>query len=94
MKTWRLQLAMADGSPVTRKAALLRYLACWIGPVLAILAYALLRKADWGAQATWLIAFNFLWAFVDPQRQFLHDRIAGTRLVQSPAAPSPARATA
>jgi uncharacterized RDD family membrane protein YckC len=92
MKTWRLQLVMTDGSPVTRKAALLRYLACWIGPTLAILAYALLRNAGWGAQATWLIAFNFLWVFVDPQRQYLHDRIAGTRLVY--VEPAPARAPA
>ena len=23
---------------------------------------------------------NFLWAIVDPARQFLHDRIAGTRV--------------
>ncbi len=94
MKTWRLQLAMADGRPVTRKAALLRYLSCWIGPVLAILAYAALRTFGLGAQATWLLAFNFLWSLVDPERQFLHDRIAGTRVVESPTTPSPARAPA
>ncbi len=93
MKTWRLQLAMADGAPVTRKAALLRFLAAWIGPVLAIIAYALLRTAGLGAQAVWLVAFNFLWSFVDPERQFLHDRIAGTRIVQAPAPASPARAS-
>lgn len=94
MKTWRLQLTMADGSPVTRQAALLRYLACWIGPVLAILAYAFLRNVGLGAQATWLIAFNFLWAFIDRERQFLHDRVAGTRIVDSPPASSAARAPA
>jgi uncharacterized RDD family membrane protein YckC len=26
---------------------------------------------------------GFLWALVDPERQFLHDRLAGTRLVDS-----------
>lgn len=26
---------------------------------------------------------GFLWALVDPERQFLHDRLAGTRLVAS-----------
>lgn len=88
MKTWRLQLTMADGSPVTRKSALLRFLATWIGPVLAVLAYALLRNFGWGVQATWLLAFNFLWTFIDPDRQFLHDRIAGTRLVPSPPPPT------
>jgi len=32
----------------------------------------------------WLVVagFNFLWAAVDPDRQFLHDRIAGTRIVR------------
>lgn len=94
MKTWRLQFAMADGSPVSRKTALLRFLATWIGPVLAILAFALLRPAGLGAQAVWLVAFNFLWAFVDPQRQFLHDRIAGTRIVQAPSPTVSARAPA
>ena len=28
------------------------------------------------------LALNYLAAFVDPERQFLHDRIAGTRIVQ------------
>ena len=26
---------------------------------------------------------GFLWALIDPQRQFLHDRLAGTRIVRS-----------
>lgn len=29
-----------------------------------------------------LFGAGFLWAFVDPERQFLHDRLAGTRLVK------------
>jgi uncharacterized RDD family membrane protein YckC len=81
MKTWRLRLTLADGQPVPPKAALLRYLAAWIGPVLAIAAYAGLARLGLGAHAAWFVAFNFLWAFVDRERQFLHDRIAGTRLV-------------
>ncbi|MEO6565077.1 MAG: RDD family protein [Casimicrobiaceae bacterium] len=87
MKTWRLRLLMADGRPVTRKAAMLRFLATWIGPALAVTAYALLRPWGLGAQAVWLLAFNFLWTYVDREQQFLHDRIAGTRLVQD--APHP-----
>lgn len=83
MKTWRLGLALPDGAPVSVRTALARYLATWIGPALAVGAYAALRPAGLGAHAAWLVAFNFLWAFVDPGRQFLHDRIAGTRLVQS-----------
>ena len=42
MKTWKLRLVRGDGSVVTPKAALLRYLATWIGPALAVGAYAVL----------------------------------------------------
>ena len=30
------------------------------------------------------LGLGFLWAFVDRERQFLHDRLAGTRLVEAP----------
>lgn len=81
MKTWKLRLARADGGTVAPRLALLRYLAAWIGPALAVAAYAVLARYGWGAHAAWLVALNFLWAFVDPDRQFLHDRIAGTRII-------------
>ncbi|MCC6193652.1 MAG: RDD family protein [Burkholderiales bacterium] len=81
MKTWRLALARRDGGAVTPRSALARYLACWIGPGLALGAYAVLSLYGYGAHAAWLVAFNFLWAFVDRERQFLHDRVAGTRIV-------------
>jgi len=82
MKTWRLRLVLASGQSLPAKAALLRYLATWIGPALALAVYAVLHRYGYGAHALWLIAFNFLWAFVDPERQFLHDRIAGSRIVR------------
>ncbi len=82
MKTWRLTLVVAGGAPVPVRTALARYLATWVGPALAVGAYAALRPSGLGAHAAWLVAFNFLWAFVDPGRAFLHDRLAGTRLVQ------------
>ena len=72
---------MAPGALVAPRLALLRYLAAWIGPALAVAAYAALARYGWGAHAAWLVALNFLWALVDPDRQFLHDRIAGTRIV-------------
>ena len=80
MKTWKLRLVRADGGMVAPKTALLRYLATWIGPALAVAAYAALSRAGWGAHAAWLVAFNFLWALVDRDRLFLHDRVAGTRI--------------
>jgi uncharacterized RDD family membrane protein YckC len=84
MKTWHLGLATGAGGPVTLGRAAVRYLACWTGPALAVAAYLALHPFGLGAHATWLVAFNFLWAFVDPDRQFLHDRMAGTRIVTTP----------
>jgi uncharacterized RDD family membrane protein YckC len=87
MKTWRLALRRREGTTVATRTALLRYLACWIGPALALAAYAALAPHGLGAHALWLLALNFLWALVDPERQFLHDRLAGTRIVIAPGAP-------
>ena len=82
MKTWRLQLVNKDGSALSAKRALIRCLLAWLWflPGLA-LAWAL------GAR-TWMLVFIpaanvVLWSltiYLDPQRQFLHDRAAGTRL--------------
>jgi uncharacterized RDD family membrane protein YckC len=30
-----------------------------------------------------LLGVGFLWALVDPERQFLHDRLGGTRIVST-----------
>jgi uncharacterized RDD family membrane protein YckC len=81
MKTWRLGLRRTDGTVVRRKTAAKRFLACWVGPALALAAYLLLRGGAYAAHGAWLVGFNFLWALVDPDRQFLHDRISGTRIV-------------
>lgn len=83
MKTWRLALVTTQGAPLSRRTALVRYLAAWIGPTLAIAAYALLAPRGLGALAWPIVALNWLAALVDPERQFLHDRIAGTRLVDT-----------
>jgi uncharacterized RDD family membrane protein YckC len=84
MKTWRLTLVTTTGAPLSRRTALVRYIAAWIGPALAVVAYALLSPLALAALAWPIVALNWLAAIVDPQRQFLHDRIAGTRLVDSP----------
>ena len=81
MQTWKLGIVRADGAPVPRRAAMLRYAAFWIGPVLAFAAYAALESTGHAKQALWLLALNYAWALVDADRQFLHDRIAGTRIV-------------
>ncbi len=83
MKTWRIRLVAGNGGDPTTLRAIARYFLSllWIVPGLA-LARAI------GAQGWMLVVIPLanmvLWAlaiYADPQRQFLHDRIAGTRLV-------------
>jgi uncharacterized RDD family membrane protein YckC len=81
MKTWRLALVAESGERVSRSRALLRYLACLIGPALAIAAFAVLQRTGNGRWALVLLAVNYVWSLVEADRRFLQDRIAGTRLV-------------
>jgi len=81
MKTWRLSLVRRDGGTVDTRTAIVRYLALWIAPLTALVAYEALKPSGLGNHALWLIGLNYVWALVDPDRQFLHDRIAGTRII-------------
>jgi len=80
-KTWRLALRDGRDAPPTPARAFVRYLACWIGPALALALHVALRPYGLGAHAAWVVLLNWLWAFVDHDRRFLHDRVAGTRIV-------------
>lgn len=84
-KTWQLRLlpALDDLIAPTTKQAVIRYLATWIGPALGLLIYVIIGSAT---GPLWIFAMfaNFFWAFVDRERQFLHDRIAKTRVVYVP----------
>jgi uncharacterized RDD family membrane protein YckC len=81
MKTWRLALVDVGGRSLSTRDAWLRYAVLWIGPALAVVTYAVLAPHGFGALA-WPVAFlNWLAALVDPDRQFLHDRLAGTRVI-------------
>jgi uncharacterized RDD family membrane protein YckC len=83
-KTWSVALVDGQGCPLSPARALARYAACWIGPALALVAYLALRPHGLGAHAAWLVLLNWLWALVDRDRRFLHDRIAGTRIIALP----------
>lgn len=61
MKTWRLRLVGANGSRISLRQAVVRYICAW--PSLA------------------LGGIGILYAPFDRDRQFLHDRLAGTKLV-------------
>jgi len=68
------------------KAALVRYVLAWgwILPALAVSYFAQLSHKQTGiAIALGIIAWA-LTAFLDKDRQFLHDKLAGTRLISLP----------
>ncbi|MES3026205.1 MAG: RDD family protein [Pseudomonadota bacterium] len=85
MKTWRIKLVKPGCARVPPRVALGRFLlACgWFLPA-AILIYAL--KLTGKAEVFALFAINLaawaMTAFLDTDRQFLHDKLMGTRLIQ------------
>lgn len=64
MKTWKLQVVNANGSPLRPMQAVLRYLAAWP----SILFFGV----------------GIFWAVFDRDKQFLHDRIAGSCIIAIP----------
>lgn len=90
MKTWRIRLVTSDGKPVGAKRAIARFLLAWLWILPGLAAAWLLGVKNW--MLVLIPAANFLlWmlaVYLDPQRQFLHDRIAGTRIVNVPEVPA------
>ena len=78
MKTWDLTIRTAAGGSLESRDAIKRYLAAWIGPASGLVAYATLGR--WGLLAGLI---NYYWAWLDPGSRFLHDRIAGTRIIRA-----------
>lgn len=90
MKTWKFKLFPAAGGGLTLGRAWARYALAWIGPVAGVLVYKGVADVigagpHFSGTAFWaslpFFLFNWLWAWVDRERQFLHDRLAGTRLL-------------
>ena len=89
MKTWRLRLTADGRGRVPLRTAVLRYLLAWgwfLPALLVCAAFGLKGKLEVSAVIAAGIAAWGLTAFLDKDRQFLHDRLAGTRLVQLPKA--------
>ena len=90
MKTWHIRVLTAAGVPLSPLRALLRYQLAWLWflPALALAHGSGLRTG--GAIAGTLLAGVLAYAGIArlmPQRQFLHDIIAGTRLAHWQPAP-------
>ncbi|WP_323121625.1 RDD family protein [Burkholderia alba] len=86
MKTWRLRIEAADGAPLSAARALVRYLLGWLWFLPPLALHPLL-----GFSVPYTLALTAVWflmwacaARLHPTRQFLHDRLAGTRIVSAP----------
>ncbi|TDV32751.1 putative RDD family membrane protein YckC [Paraburkholderia caballeronis] len=86
MKTWRLRVVGPRGSPPSIGRATLRYVAAWLWFLPPLALHPLLNlplPQTLAATAVWFA----LWAAsasLGRERQFPHDRIAGTRVVVVP----------
>ena len=87
MQTWRIRVEAADGKPPRWPQAALRFLLAWLWLPPAAAVGHLLGLAKEGSMGPFfgvlglgLLAWVLL-AWLDPHRQFLHDRLARTRLV-------------
>lgn len=86
MKTWRIKLVQPGYARVPFRIAAIRYLLSWgwFLPALAVCWALGLQKGQIAAAlAVGVVAWG-LTAFFDKDRQFLHDKLAGTRLVSLP----------
>ncbi|HLR12207.1 MAG TPA: RDD family protein [Burkholderiaceae bacterium] len=87
MKTWHIRLVAADGQPLRWSQLLLRYVLVWPLPLAgAALVFGLAHLTGYASTDMFIVFAPFLLfipTWLDPQKQFLHDRIAGTRLVDT-----------
>lgn len=85
MKTWHIQVVDKHGYPLTRVRAFARYALCWVWllPPLALTAPFQLPMTE---VAVLTLGWIVIWALLSrfhPERQFLHDVLAGTRLINT-----------
>lgn len=84
MKTWHVRVVRADGRPLGWLNALARYVLSWLWFLPALGIAATLKVHSSGDYTLALLAGVIGYAALTrllPDRQFLHDRLCGTRLV-------------
>lgn len=87
MKAWKLRVVRRDGAPVDMPRAVARYVLAGLAFGSAAIAAIILWRhprsiAAWSAIGP--LALDLLWSLVDRDRQFLHDRLVGTRIIFAP----------
>jgi uncharacterized RDD family membrane protein YckC len=84
MRAWHLRLIASDGHGVSQGRAMVRYLACWIWFVPALLGARLAGMHSafqiFATLAVGVIVYALL-ALLRPDRQYWHDALCGTRMV-------------
>lgn len=84
MQTWHIKLVAADGGSVSQKRALGRYAACcvaWFLPATLVASLAhLTPMQSLLASAAGIVLYALL-TLAEPTKQFWHDRLCGTRLI-------------
>lgn len=86
LKTWQLRLVTPDGGTLTPLRALLRYLTSWLWFIPPLLLTWLAGWHDKGTMTAAVLGWMVLYAsltWVLPSRQFLHDVISGTRVIDN-----------
>lgn len=87
MKTWRMRVVTADMGPLSLKRATARYVLGWLWILPGLSISHLMGLHDTGSIAVVLLSCGIAYATlsqIHPTRQFLHDSICGTRLVNWP----------
>lgn len=85
MKTWHIRIVDAAGRPITQLRALGRYVLSWLWflpPLVAVAPFGLPALEIVVILTGWIV-FWALASRLHPQKQFWHDALAGTRLVNA-----------
>ncbi|MGE5452314.1 MAG: RDD family protein [Acidobacteriota bacterium] len=86
MRSWQLRLVSASGGPISLKQALVRFMLSWVWFVpslaLAWLAGWHESKMLYGPLILWVGLYALL-SLLHPQKQFWHDQLSGTRLIDN-----------
>ncbi len=84
MKAWHIRLVRADGGPVSQRRALARFVLAWVWFLPALVAVRLSGLSgagvSFGTLTAGVLGYAAL-AWLRPDRQFWHDAVCGTRLV-------------
>ena len=85
MQTWHIRVVTAQGEPLSQPRALMRFVAscAWFAPAAAFAAVNhWTRWQGLAAVGVGVVAYALL-GLLHPQRQFWHDALCGTRLINA-----------